>query len=130
MRAIGFTLLAVVFLGPTMQPWYVAWSMVVLATVAEHRLRVLVIVLSCVSSFFGLPGEGKLVTEFGEANPYLIVLASIAIVIVLAIPLFIRVRRALRTTPLPLATGVPAVALAATGLPPADKEPVLAAPRA
>ena len=26
------TLLAVVFLGPTMQPWYVAWSMVVLAT--------------------------------------------------------------------------------------------------
>jgi alpha-1,6-mannosyltransferase len=97
MRAIGFTLLAVVFLGPTMQPWYVAWSMVVLATIAEHRLRVLVIVLSCVSSFFGLPGEGKLVTEFGEANPFLIVGASIAIVLVLAIPLVIRVRRALQS---------------------------------
>ena len=41
MRAMGLTLLAVVFLGPAVQPWYVAWSMVVLATIAEHRLRVL-----------------------------------------------------------------------------------------
>ncbi len=95
MRAIGLTLLAVVFLGPTVQPWYVAWSMAVLATVAEHRLRVLVIVLSCVSSFFGLPGARDLVTQFGEAKPFLIVLASIAIVALLAIPLVIRLRRAL-----------------------------------
>ena len=95
MRAIGLTLLAVVFLGPTVQPWYVIWSMAVLATVAEHRLRVLVIVLSCVSSFFGLPGARDLVTQFGEAKPFLIVLASVAIVVLLAIPLVIRLRRAL-----------------------------------
>ena len=95
MRAIGLTLLAVVFLGPTMQPWYVAWPMVVLATIAEHRLRVLVIALSCVSSFFGLPGEGKLAQQFAEAPPLLFVLASIVLVFVLAIPLVIRVRRAL-----------------------------------
>ena len=37
MRAMGLTLLAVVFLGPTVQPWYLAWSVVVLATIAEHR---------------------------------------------------------------------------------------------
>jgi len=123
MRAIGFTLLAVAFLGPTMQPWYVAWSMVVFATVAEHRLRVLLIVLSCVSSFFGLPGEGKLVTEFGEANPILIAFASLAIVIVLAIPLVIRVRRALRTAPLPTAAP-PAAALQTTA-----EDRVLAVPR-
>jgi len=98
LRAIGLTLLAVVFLGPTVQPWYVAWSMVILATIAEHRLRVLVIVLSCVSCFFGLPGAGKLVQQFGEANPILIVLASIAIIAVLAIPLVIRIRRALLVT--------------------------------
>ena len=98
MRAIGLTLLAVVVLGPTVQPWYLAWSVVVLATIAEHRLRVLVIVLSCVSCFSGLPGARALVLQFGEAQPILIALASAALVAVLAIPLVMRIRRAMRTT--------------------------------
>ena len=98
MRAIGLTLLAVVFLGPTVQPWYVAWSMVVLATIAEHRMRVMLIAVSVVSCFFGLPGAETLVRQFGEANPILIVLASIAMIILLAIPLVIRLKRALRPT--------------------------------
>ncbi len=98
MRAMGLTLLAVVVLGPTVQPWYLAWSIVILATIAEHRLRVLLIVLSCVSCFFGLPGARELVLQFGEANPILIVLASIAMILLLAIPIVLRVRRALRTT--------------------------------
>jgi hypothetical protein len=98
MRAMGLTLLAVVVLGPAVQPWYVAWSMVVLATIAEHRLRVLVILLSTVSCFLGLPGAGELVIQFGEANPILIALASVAIVLLLAIPLVMRLRRALGTT--------------------------------
>ena len=98
MRAMGLTLLAVVFLGPTVQPWYLAWSVVVLATIAAHRLRVLVIMLSCVSCFFGLPGARELVLQFGEANPILIVLASIAMLLLLAIPIVMRVRRALHPT--------------------------------
>ena len=98
MRAMGLTLLAVVFLGPAVQPWYVAWSVVVLATIAEHRLRVLVIVLSTVACFLGLPGAGALVLQFGEANPILIALASLAMLLLLAIPLVMRVRRALNTT--------------------------------
>jgi alpha-1,6-mannosyltransferase len=98
MRAMGLTLLAVVFLGPAVQPWYVAWSMVVLATIAEHRLRVLVIVLSTVACFLGLPGAGALVLQFGEANPILIALASVALLLLLAIPLVMRVRRALSAT--------------------------------
>ncbi len=97
MRAMGLTLLAIVFLGPAVQPWYVAWSMVVLATIAEHRLRVLMIVLSTVACFLGLPGAGTLVVQFGEANPVLIALASLAMLLVLAIPLVIRTRRALST---------------------------------
>jgi len=97
MRAMGLTLLAIVFLGPAVQPWYVAWSMVVLATIAEHRLRVLMIVLSTVACFLGLPGAGTLVLQFGEANPVLIALASLAMLLVLAIPLFMRTRRALST---------------------------------
>ena len=98
MRAMGLTLLAVVFLGPAVQPWYIAWSMVFLATIAEHQLRVLVIALSCVACFLGLPGANSLVLQFGEANPILIVLASIAIVILLTIPLVMRFRRALHET--------------------------------
>ncbi len=97
MRAIGLTLLVVVLLGPAVQPWYVAWSMVVLATIAEHRLRVLLIVLSTVACFLGLPGAGALVLQFGEATPILIALASLAMLLVLAIPLVMRVRRALNT---------------------------------
>jgi hypothetical protein len=99
MRALGLSLLAVVVFGPALQPWYVAWSMVILATIAEHRLRVLVVVLSCVACFFGLPGARKLVIQFGEASPVLIALASLALGLLLAIPLVMRVRRALHTLP-------------------------------
>ena len=95
MRAMGLTMMAVVFLGPSVQPWYLAWSVVILATIAEHRLRVVLIVLSCVSCFFGLPGARKLVLQFGEANPILIVFASVALVLLLAIPIVMRARRAL-----------------------------------
>jgi len=96
MRAMGLTLLAVVFLGPAVQPWYVAWSVVVLAVIAEHRLRVLVIVLSTVACFLGLPGAGSLVLQFGEANQVLVAVASLAMLLLLAIPLVMRLRRALR----------------------------------
>ncbi len=96
MRAMGLTLLAVVFLGPAVQPWYIAWSMVVLAAIAEHRLRVLVIVLSTVACFLGLPGAGSLVLQFGEANQVLVAVASLAMLLLLAIPLVMRLRRALR----------------------------------
>ncbi len=95
MRAMGLTFLAVVLLGPAVQPWYVAWSMVVLAAIAEHRLRVLVIVLSTVACFLGLPGAGSLVVQFGEANQILVAVASLAMLLLLAIPLVMRLRRAL-----------------------------------
>ena len=98
MRAMGLTLLAVVLLGPAVQPWYIAWSMVVLGTIAEHRLRILLVVLSIIACFLGLPGAGALVLQFGEANPVLIATASLALLLLLAIPLVMRVRRALRTT--------------------------------
>ena len=72
MRAMGLTLLAVVFLGPTVQPWYVAWSVVVLATIAEHRLRVLVIVLSMRVLFLRPPGSRKArrPVRRGQSDPH------------------------------------------------------------
>ena len=45
------------------------------------------IVLSTVACFLGLPGAGTLVLQFGEANPILIALASLAMLLLLAIPL-------------------------------------------
>ena len=114
-RAIGLSLLAVVLLGPTVQPWYIAWPVIVLATIAEHRMRVLLIALSCVASFLGLPGAGTLVRQFGEANPFLIVLASIAMLLLLAIPLVIRVRRALHMTGEERLLGSPARRLRTSG---------------
>jgi hypothetical protein len=97
LRAMGLTFLAVVFLGPTVQPWYLAWPMVILAVVAERRLRTLVVVLSCLSCFFGLPGARSLVIQFAEADPILIVAASLVLLLLLINPLVMRVRRALRT---------------------------------
>ena len=68
----------------------------ILATVAEHRLRVLVIVLSCVSCSSACRAPASSSLQFGEAKPIFIVLASVALLVLLAIPIVIRVRRALQ----------------------------------
>jgi hypothetical protein len=54
-----------------------------------------VIVLSTVACFLGLPGAGSLVLQFGEANQVLVAVASLAMLLLLAIPLVMRLRRAL-----------------------------------
>jgi alpha-1,6-mannosyltransferase len=92
-RAIGLTFLAIVLLGPAVQPWYVAWAIVLLAAVAEGRTRTMLIVVSIVASFLVLPGAVALVKQFGEANPYLLALASVALLALLAAPLLARLRR-------------------------------------
>jgi hypothetical protein len=60
LRALGYSLLAVVLLGPVVQPWYLCWGLLLLAIVATGRLRTWVVVLSVVSPFVGLPGGHKL----------------------------------------------------------------------
>ena len=97
--AIGWTFLAVVWLGPTVQPWYLAWAMVMLAAVAEGRTRTMLIVVSIVASFLGLPGAVSLVKQFEEANVYLLALACLALLVLLAIPLVVRFRRAFVPAP-------------------------------
>jgi hypothetical protein len=56
LKALGFSLLALVVLGPVVQPWYLTWGLLLLAPVAMGRLRQLVIALSVLSPFVGLPG--------------------------------------------------------------------------
>ncbi len=92
-KALGLTLLAFVVLGPVVQPWYLAWGITVLAIVCTTgRLRVVLLWLSILASFIGLPGARILLDELGHASPGSVV---VALLIVVAIP-FTPVASALR----------------------------------
>ncbi len=93
--AIGLTMLGVVLLGPVVQPWYLVWGLVLLAPIAEARMRMLLVALSVVCSFLGLPGARTLVGEIGRANGLVIAVASAVIVAVIVVPLVPRIRRLL-----------------------------------
>ena len=68
LKALGYSLLALVLLGPVVQPWYLTWGLLLLAIVAtEGRLRAWVIGLSVVSPFVGLPGGHKLLLAIVHA---------------------------------------------------------------
>jgi hypothetical protein len=62
LKALGYSLLALVVLGPVVQPWYLTWGLLLLAVVATGRLRTWIIVLSVISPFVGLPGGRKLLS--------------------------------------------------------------------
>jgi hypothetical protein len=54
-RAFGWTMLAVVVLGPVVWPWYVTWGFVFLAVVAEAWTLRLVMAVSAIACFADLP---------------------------------------------------------------------------
>jgi len=56
LKSLGLSLLALVVLGPVVQPWYLAWGLLLLAIVATGRVRAWIIGLSVISPFVGLPG--------------------------------------------------------------------------
>lgn len=84
-KAMAVTLLAFVVLGPVVQPWYLAWGLMMLAVVAtDGRLRRVLIWVSILTSFIGLPGGRLLLDELAKAS-----LASVlvALLVLLAIPI-------------------------------------------
>lgn len=87
LKAIGLTLLLFVILGPVVQPWYLAWGLILLAPVATGRLRGTLVALSVVSPFIGLPGARQLLGQLIHANPLSIAAAVLVLVAVLAVPL-------------------------------------------
>ncbi|HET9093213.1 MAG TPA: polyprenol phosphomannose-dependent alpha 1,6 mannosyltransferase MptB [Acidimicrobiales bacterium] len=93
LRAIGLTMLAVVLLGPVMQPWYLAWGVVLLGPVAEGRLRGVLIWLTVVVTFLGIGEARWIVQEFGEANPVVVVVASIGMLALVFAPMVPKLRR-------------------------------------
>jgi hypothetical protein len=68
-RAIGVSLLAIVLLGPIVQPWYLLWSLPLLATAAGSRSASAIRVLSVVVSLVGAVGLGQLGGELSSLGP-------------------------------------------------------------
>ena len=92
-RALGFSLNAIVVLSPVIQPWYAAWGFVVLAPIAQGRVRQVLVVVSGISCFLGLPGGRVLVDELGIANPVLVGLAAAALLGVGTIVVYPKLRK-------------------------------------
>jgi len=67
LRALGYSLLALVVLGPVVQPWYLTWGLLLLAVGATGKLRAWVIALSVISPFVGLPGGRELLAGIVQA---------------------------------------------------------------
>ena len=94
-KALSLSLLAFVVLGPVVQPWYLAWGLILLAPVASGRLRAMLLWLSIVASFIGMPGLRVLIDELGRASAGSVVICLIVLVAIPSMPLASWGRRAL-----------------------------------
>ena len=87
LTALGLTLLAFVVLSPVVQPWYLTWGLILLAPVAEGRIRTMVIAMTVVSPFIGLPGGRDLVNQLVHADPIIIACTMLALLAFVLAPL-------------------------------------------
>jgi hypothetical protein len=74
-RSLGLALLLFVVLGPVVQPWYLAWGLVIFAASYEGREHFWLLLLSITGPFIGLPGGRQLLAGLVHSNPLLIALA-------------------------------------------------------
>ncbi|MGA7833930.1 MAG: polyprenol phosphomannose-dependent alpha 1,6 mannosyltransferase MptB [Acidimicrobiales bacterium] len=86
-RSLGLALLLFVILGPVVQPWYLAWGLVVLAASYEGREHFWLLLLSITGPFIGLPGGRQLLAGLVHSNPLLIALALAILGGVLIVPM-------------------------------------------
>jgi hypothetical protein len=87
LKAMGLTLLMFVILGPVVQPWYLTWGLILLAPVAEGRTRTWVIILSVISPFIGLPGGRELLVQLFHADPIVLAITLLALLLFVVAPL-------------------------------------------
>ncbi|MCU1489636.1 MAG: hypothetical protein JWM85_1041 [Acidimicrobiaceae bacterium] len=80
LRALGWSLIAIVILSPVVQPWYASWGFVFLAPVAVGSVRRVVVICSGIACFVGLPGGRVLVDELSMANPALVAVFAFVLV--------------------------------------------------
>ena len=74
-RSLGLSLVLLVELGPVVQPWYLAWGIIVLAASYQSREHFWLLALSVTGPFIGLPGGRQLLAGLVHSNPLLIALA-------------------------------------------------------
>ncbi len=86
-KAMGVSLLLFVVLGPVVQPWYLTWGVILLAVVATGRLRSVLVVVSVLSPFIGLPGGRILLDDLIHYNPIAIAAALLFLLCVLVVPI-------------------------------------------
>ncbi len=87
LKAIAYTLLLFVVLGPVVQDWYLTWGLVLLAPIAVGRSRTLLIAASVLCPFLGLPGGKTLVSQLIHADPLSVAWAFLACLVALLLPL-------------------------------------------
>jgi hypothetical protein len=88
-KALGISLLAIVFLGPIVWPWYETWGLVFLAFVAQLWARRLLLVLTAVGCFATVPAHVTL-----TAGEVLLLVAVLALLAVMVLRSALGVRRA------------------------------------
>ena len=86
-RSLGLSLILFVELGPVVQPWYLAWGLVLLAASYEGREHFWLLALSISGPFIGLPGGRQLLADLIHSNPLLIALAVAILGGVLVVPM-------------------------------------------
>ena len=104
LRAVGFTMLAVVVLGPVVQPWYLVWGVILLGPVVSGRFRVGLTWLVVIGTFLGIgdatPAKpnpsSSILREFEKANPLVFAATAVIVVGLLFGPDLVRLYRRVR----------------------------------
>ena len=86
-RSLGLSLILFVELGPVVQPWYLAWGLVLLAASYQGREHFWLLALSITGPFIGLPGGRQLLADLIHSNPLLIAVAVAILGGVLVMPM-------------------------------------------
>ncbi|MCU1363065.1 MAG: hypothetical protein JWM55_893 [Acidimicrobiaceae bacterium] len=86
-RSLGLALLLFVVLGPVVQPWYLAWGLVILAVSYQGREHFWLLLLTITGPFIGMPGGRQLLAGLVHSNPLLIAIAVAILGGVLLVPM-------------------------------------------
>lgn len=87
LRCLGISMLLFVALGPVVQPWYLTWGVILLAPVAAGKLRTVLVAVSALAPFIGLPGGRTLLDELIHYNPIAVAAALLILLGVLLAPI-------------------------------------------
>jgi len=91
-RALGGSLLVFTVMGPVIQPWYLAWGIVMLAPVSAGRTQKVLVGITVAGSFIGFPGGWALMEELGRSSLWQVAAAVLVLVAIPGPPLWSRIR--------------------------------------